>query len=1086
MDSMEATAGQLEEVLAILRAVLAADNEERKRNEHTLQTLRADHPNELVLCLLAATRRVPEVEIRALAAVLLRQMMTALSSSSAALWHRLRREVRSTVKTELLAAVAAESERSVRRRLGDVVGELGATVFVAQEEAWSELLPFLFRLAEAADPGQVAASMHIFAALFSFVHDQALQHKASLYTTFSQALSSSSIEVQAGAVEALSSFLSTVDNREIQEFNALLQPLLVAVLHLIQQNAGEAKEAVECLITIAETEPKFYCEEFDVLLEFLQRVFHLQTDSGVKSLVLETVVHVVGRKPKLLRSDTQRCVKVLDAVFALMLSVELAVEEGWLRPPEGFQDREVEEEDAEDIDYAKTGRRVVTRLLETVGEVCLLPLVLSAVRSLLSDGSDWRKKYTALLTLSQLGPFIADPEKVADLIPLLQAHSLPTLHPKIKYAAYHCIAQFCEDLEDDFKDPHHCSLAVLLHAGLADPTPRVVAQALHAVAGFFTSCSHVVAAAHAGAMLERLRALLGRGTPSVVLEGALTALATVADANKEQFSLQADTLTPLLLQLVQAYAAPAYTQFRGKAIECLTLMCSAVGRDSFRSYAQPVVELLRQIQDTQLTSDDPQITYLLTAWQRLCITLKEEFAVYLPQVVPGLLGLATPQTSSQESAPSVDFESLLQAGPKRLTVTNSDLEDKVVALETVLTIVDTMKGSYLPYVQSTTDLVLPLVHYSLNEDVRGMAAGILGALVAVVRLSALPDAQAKSAVLARAFMQSLHPALMEEFDTDTLVHQLHALKICVEAPSCAHLSAAEVASLGQELVKLLLRSLQKRTNPSAESDEESTDQLPRLEEDRVHTSISEVFGALFRTHTEAAVPVVVYLYDNVLRVFLDPTACDEDHKFSLYIIDDIVEYVGPARVAEQWGYLLEALLRYATAGSEAVRQAACYGLGQFAQRTAPALFCDWSATVLQALSAAISLPRGKSARAFGQARDHAVAAVGRVLRYQSQCIDVERWMEYWVRELPLKHDKSEARVAHELLVELATSQVTGRAELLPQIVRIFGEVLETKLLSAHTLPQVKAFFQQLRQAPPGVWSGLTDLHKRRIAALIEH
>lgn len=1078
------TAGQIEEVLGILRAVLAPDNQQRKLQEHILQTLRNEHPNELVLCLLATIRRVPEPEIRALAAVLLRQMMTALSSSSAALWHMLRREVRAVVKSELLAAVAAELERSVRKRLGDVVGELGATVFAAQEEDWPELLPFLFRLAETSEAGHVAAAMHIFAALFSFVHDQALRYKSTLFTIFSQALACSSVEVQAGAIEALSSFLSTVDNREIQEFNALLKPLLLAVLNLIQQNASEAKEAVECLITIAETEPKFYCETFDVLLEFMQHVFQLQTDAGLKSLVLETVVHVVGRKPKLLKSQEQRCVKVLDAVFALMLSVEPAVEEGWLRPPEGFQDREVEEEDSEDIDYAKVGRRVVTRLLEAVGEACLLPLVLSAVRNLLKDGSDWRKKYTALLTLSQLGPFIADTEKVADLIPLMQAHSLPSLHPKIKYAAYHCIAQFCEDLEDDFKDSHHCALAVLLNAGLGDDTPRVVAQVLHAIAQFFTSCSQVVATVHAGAMLERLKVLLARRTSSVVLEGALTALAIVADANKEQFAQQAEVLVPLLLHIVQIYATPIYSQLRGKAIECLTLMCSAVGRNSFRAYVQPVVELLRQIQDTHLTFDDPQITYLLTAWQRLCITLKEEFAVYLPQVVPGLLMLATPQTTSPE-VPSVTLESLLQVGPKRFQVTNSDLEDKVVALETVLTIVDTMKGHYLPYVQPTSQLVLPLAHCSLNEDVRGVAAGILGALVTVVRLSSLPDASAQSAVLARTFMQTLHSVFMEEFDTDTLVHQLHALKLCVETPSYPHLSAAEVVSLGQELVKLILRSLQKRSN-QVESDEESDDHLLRLEEDRVHTSISEVLGALFRTHTEAAVAVVVYLYDNVLRLFLDPQASDEDHKFGLYIIDDIVEYVGPARVAEQWGSLFEALLRYANADSDAVRQAACYGLGQLAQKTSPAFFCDWSSTVLQTLSAAITLPRGKSVRTYGQARDHAVAALGRVLRYQSQCIDFDRWMGYWVRELPLRHDKAEARIAHELLAELATTQMTGLTEWLPQIVRVFGEVLETKLLSAQAVPQVKTFFQQLRQAPPGVWSGLTDLHKRRIAALIEH
>ena len=1058
------TSDQLSTVVDILRAVLSADNTQRKLQEEHLHRLRTNHPHELVLCLLAAARRVPQTEIRCLAAVLLRQMMAANSPSS--LWQGLSREVRAVVKTELLTAVATETDRHARRRLGDAVAELAATIFAAQEEPWSSLLPFLFQLSKSAQADQVAAALHIFAELFSFVHAQALQHKAELYTTLSQALVSTDPEVQAGAVEALASFLSTVDNQEIQEFNDLLRPLLLAVFHLIEQNASEAKTAAESLVTIAETEPKFYCESVDILLEFMQKVFSLQTDSGVKSLILETVVHTVGRKPKLLLLSTDRCVKVLEAVFSLMCSVEPTVDPGWLHPPEGFQDRDIELEDAEDIDYAKTGRRLVVRLLETVGEGCLLPLVLQAVRHLLEDSVDWRKKYTALLTLSQLGPFIAEPEKVTALIPILQSHSIPSLHPKIKYAAHHCVAHFCEDLEDDFRDPHHCELAVMLQTGMNDTAPRVVAQAVRAATGFFSSCSQEVAAAHSAAMLEKLKTLLRIGAPSIVLESSLTALAAIADADKEQFAEQADTLIPLFIQLIQTYTTQVYTQLRGKVIDCISLMCSAVGHDGFLPYASSVISLLTSIQDEQMHAEDPQVSSLLTAWQRLCITLREEFSVYLPQIVPGLLALAAPIQESIQG--------------------NLNVDDKVVAMETLLTIVDTLQGRYTAYVQPTLQLTLSLVHYSLNEDIRSVSAGIAGALVTVVRLSGLTDAQTQSAALARVVMQAIHPVLMREFDTDALVSQLHSLKSCIETPGFPHLSASEVSSLGQELAKLLMNFLEKRTDNSGDSDEEGDDKLLHLEIDRLHTSLSEVFGALLRTHTDSAVSLARYLYDHVLRLVIDPTATDEDHKFALRIIGDIVEFIGPQRVPDQWPSLCEALLRYSTSESDSVRQAACYGLGQLAYRTSPSEFCNYSASVLQALSVAISLPLGKSARAHGQARDHALAALGRVIHYQGNCIDYAHWVSYWVRKLPLKYDKTEARVAHDMLADITTQQVPNKGELLPQIVRVFGDVLETKLLAAHTVPKVKVFFQQLRQAPPAVWSNLTDQHKRRIAALIEH
>ena len=1106
MDSV--TPSQVDGVLTILRAILAPDNQNRKRQELELQTLKTQHPNELVLCLLATARRVAEAEIRALAAVLLRQMMTALSASTSALWHLLRPEVKTAVKSEMLAAIRSETDKGVRRRLGDAVGELGATVLTAHEESWPELLPFLFTLATDADSGLVAAAMHMFAALFSFVHEQLLAFKQQIYRVLSSALDSPILEVKLSATEAVSTFLSTVDNREIPEFNTLLKPLLLAAFAIIELSETDGKDVVENLVTIAETEPKFYYPSFDLLIEFMERVFGLPVENGVKSLVLEIVVHVVDRKPKLLRTDQQRCVKVLDAVFRLMLSADTEVEESWLRPPEGFQEKEFEDEDSLDIDYAKTGRRVINRLIESVGDRTLLPLVLSAVRSLLIDVSDWRKKYTALMTLSQLGQFIGEPDKIADLVPILQSHCSPDLHPKIKYGVYHCIAQLCEDLEDDFRDPYHSQIAEMLHGGLSDTVPRVVAQCNHATSGFFSSCSHTIATSYSGGILSKLTALVAPSTPSIVIESALNAIAAIADANKEQFAQNYQQLVPFLVSIIRSYTAGVYKQLRGKAIECLTLMCSAVGREVFRPHVTEVVSLLKDIQETQLSPNDPQVSYILTAWQRLCITLKDEFSTYLPHVIPGLLAMATIKAAgSLDSNPStaIDLEAMLKDDHKgKISVTTSDIEDKVVALETLLTIVDSMKGSFLQYIEQTMQLVLPLVHYTINEDVRGVSAGILSCLVIAAKESGVAEAPQKSAAMGKVFLAAIHPAMMDEFDADTLVSQLQAVKSIIEVPGYPHLSSDEVLSLGQEMIKLLQKSLEKRKSldprPDPDSDEEDNEgfsKMVKMEEDRVHTSISEVFGSLFKSHTDFSLPIVRYLFENVLRLFLDPSASEEDHKFGVYIIDDIVEYVGPGRVPEQWGTLAEAIMRYGSSVNDAVRQAACYGLGIFSQKTDPSLFTNWSSSVLQVLSTAISMPPGKSTRTFGNARDNAIAALGRVLRYQSQNVDTARWLPFWIKLLPAKFDKPEARLMHEQLATFLTQNSplfltpdSPLSSLLPHIVKVFGEVLDTKFVNAHTVPLIKSFFQELRQSPlgssPTIWSSLTDLHKKRIAALIEH
>ena len=98
-------------------------------------------------------------------------MVTALQASTSALWSKLAPAVKAAVKATVLEAAKAEPERGVRKRIGDLVGELGATVLTDETEAWPELLPFLFQLVASGDPSLVASSLHIFAGLFTFVHE---------------------------------------------------------------------------------------------------------------------------------------------------------------------------------------------------------------------------------------------------------------------------------------------------------------------------------------------------------------------------------------------------------------------------------------------------------------------------------------------------------------------------------------------------------------------------------------------------------------------------------------------------------------------------------------------------------------------------------------------------------------------------------------------------------------------------------------------------------------------------------------------------------------------------------------------------
>lgn len=88
------------------------------------------------------------------------------------------------------------------------------------------------------------------------------------------------------------------------------------------------------------------------------------------------------------------------------------------------------------------------------------------------------------------------------------------------------------------------------------------------------------------------------------------------------------------------HSAKEYKQFRGQVIEAITIMCSAVGQEPFLPVADTVVAAMLEIQDKQLETKDSQRLYLLSAWQRICLVMKDKFVKYLPQVLKGIFSMA--------------------------------------------------------------------------------------------------------------------------------------------------------------------------------------------------------------------------------------------------------------------------------------------------------------------------------------------------------------------------------------------------------------------------------------------------------------
>jgi hypothetical protein len=122
---------------------------------------------------------------------------------------------------------------------------------------------------------------------------------------------------------------------------------------------------------------------------------------------LEYVVTLIERKPSLAQKNIELLKDILDQIFKLMIDIDSDIEESWLRPKEGFQQEGDEEED-----HVSFGKSCVDRLVSSIGEKVMLPLIGQLVMTTIANDSDWRFKNAGIMAFSQVGEYVDEPEKI--------------------------------------------------------------------------------------------------------------------------------------------------------------------------------------------------------------------------------------------------------------------------------------------------------------------------------------------------------------------------------------------------------------------------------------------------------------------------------------------------------------------------------------------------------------------------------------------------------------------------------------------------------------------------------------------------
>ena len=281
---------------------------------------------------------------------------------------------------------------------------------------------------------------------------------------------------------------------------------------------------------IIEIEPKILKKTFNELNELMHNVIKVKDlPASIKRMGTECLISLAERYPALYRQHKEKLTQLIEMIFYHMVEIEEEIPEDWKSPAEGYSE---DIEEGEDFETTTFGMTSVDRLIASVGEKEMLPLLSMAVQKMLTM-SDWRYKYASIMALSQTGEYIEDATSIKSIVEMLLVE-LSNENPMIRFSVCHALGQISDDLKPHFQELYGTESFLKLAALLRDPVPRVVSHSASALTNLIEGMEYSSFSMY---MPELVSTLLGLATTgvSLVKESALTTIASIAEVAKEQY-----------------------------------------------------------------------------------------------------------------------------------------------------------------------------------------------------------------------------------------------------------------------------------------------------------------------------------------------------------------------------------------------------------------------------------------------------------------------------------------------------------------------------------------------------------------------
>lgn len=1001
------------------------------------------------------------------------------------------------------------NERSLRFKICDTVGTICENVYESEEEQWNDLINYIYKSlgSELTDENvlEIESALYLLSHIFGYVYDELSKNIDGYVEAFKKYFKSNNLSLKTKTVVAITEILSIVRKKESKKFRDFTFSILETTLQCLD-NPKEENNLKVCLTAISDltnAEPVILRKSFNDLFILMGRITEKKdfTDENIRELAFEIIITMIENSEKLITKDEGKLKVLVEAIYKFGLEMDDDVSEDWLTPKsESFFDEEFVPEEK-----LATALAIIDRLTLAVGSKVILGLLSDIVLQLLSNATDWRYKYIGFMTIAQMVENVDDIVNIENILPAIFRDAQDT-NPKIRYACLYCISQISDHLNPTFQNNYHEKVIPTCLERIKDPVLRVQLQACDSLQTYIEHVSDQIASTYCQSILDVVFGLFLTNIPVSLRESILNLTSELVSACEKNFEPYAEKCLQILLNYFnEILNSHSNKSLYGIFLDTITVIGPKC-ETAYHKFLPDLINAMVSIQNNIPNLKDPISSYLHNAWERIIPIVKEHYKEAAPKIIESALKLITHvPTMSVSSQPEKKFdiqdligseansEHNVQIEKKKIQITTSETEELTGCIEMLNIIVETFAEQYLPYVELTQKQLLPLLTYEINDDVRAESSNCLPELIKVIKASSSVE---NLHAAAKIYVSALVSALEKETDNAVIATFLDNLGEIVEKTG-VFLTIPEINLLFGKLLenfdkveKSRLTLLHKKEKVEEElikekengmdkidSDDEEEDEddiVGEIEKDiedieEVLTSIADVMGSLFSTHKELSLEIVDKLLQDLLPKYFEEKSSNFEKKMGLFILDDMIEFLGQTLLEKIWPNIHTITVGYTDHKATELRQAACYGVGEFAKHTVKD-YNLYANDALNALSKALDINSdGEDDEEWGHARDNAIASLGKIIKFQHNSIDVNNIILKWLNLLPLKYDAKEAANQHDFLCDVVISNsqlVVGENNSnLPRIIRILAKVYDSKNSNDEVDKKILQIFEGIKTNP---------------------